>query len=90
MPVAQFHLRHAGPSIRMEGSPAVLAMTGHEPRRSIHHHSLLSAVGRSRCPHLRCGQPGCLSHWLLADSQFFVYQTRILGAASRRLSGHHP
>ncbi len=46
MPRAQFHLRHAEPSIRTEGSPAVLAMTGHEPRRSIHHHSLLSAVGR--------------------------------------------
>jgi hypothetical protein len=46
MPRAQFHLRYARPSIRTEGSPAVLAMRGREPRRSIHHHSLLSAVGR--------------------------------------------
>jgi hypothetical protein len=43
---AQFHLRHARPSIRTAGSPAVLAMRGHGPRCSIHHHSRLSGVGR--------------------------------------------
>ena len=45
MPRAQFHLRHARPSIRTEGSPAVLAMRGHEPRRSIHHHPCYPAQG---------------------------------------------
>jgi hypothetical protein len=38
---AQFHL----PSIMTDGSPAVLAMRAHG-RRCIHHHSLLSGVGR--------------------------------------------